>query len=71
MPARKFVETPDQIEVQYVEGSLPRGEFLGGLPLDGSTISVPATIAQAWIKAGVAKPVNKIAAPAADDKEFD
>lgn len=71
MPARKFVEAPDQIEVQYVEGSLPSGEFVGGLPLDGSTISVPATIAQAWIKAGVAKPVNKIAAPAADDKEFD
>ena len=71
MRARKFVEAPEQIEVQYVEGSLPSGEFVGGLPLDGSTISVPATIAQAWIKAGVAKPVNKIAAPAADDKEFD
>jgi hypothetical protein len=71
MPARKVTENPEQIEVQYVEGSLPRGEFVGGLPLDGSTISVPATIAQAWIKAGVAKPVNKIAAPAADDKEFD
>jgi hypothetical protein len=71
MPARKPYETADQIEVQYVEGSLPSGEFVGGLPLDGSTISVPATIAQAWIQAGVAKPVNKIAALAADDKEFD
>ena len=70
MPARKVTESAEQIEVQYVEGSLPRGEFVGGLPLDGSTISVPATIAQAWIKAGVAKPVNKIAALAADDKEF-
>ena len=71
MPARKVVQTPDHIEVQYVEGSLPSGEFVSGLPLDGSTISVPATIAQAWIQAGVAKPANKIAAPAADDKEFD
>lgn len=71
MRARKFVEAPEQIEVQYVEGSLPSGEFVSGLPLDGSTISVPATIAQAWIQAGVAKPANKIAAPAADEKEFD
>ena len=71
MPARKVTESPEQIEVQYVQGSLPCGEFVGGLPLDGSTISVPATIAQAWIKASVAKPVNKIAALAADDKEFD
>jgi hypothetical protein len=71
MPARKPYETADQIEVQYVEGSLPSGEFVGGLPLDGSTISVPATIAQAWIQAGVAKPVNKTAAPAAIEKEFE
>ena len=71
MPARKSYETADQIEVQYVEGSLPCGEFVGGLPLDGSTISVPATIAQAWIQAGVAKPVNKTAAPAAIEKEFE
>jgi len=32
---------------------------------------VPATIAQAWIQAGVAKPVNKTAAPAAIEKEFE
>ena len=56
------------IEVQYVADSLPQGEFVGGLPLDGSTISAPAAIAQAWIAAGIAKPAS--AAPAAeDDKE--
>jgi hypothetical protein len=56
------------IEVQYVADSLPQGEFVGGLPLDGSTISAPAALAQAWIAAGIAKPVS--AAPAAeDDKE--
>jgi hypothetical protein len=71
MSVRKATETVEQIDVQYVEGSLPRGEFVGGLPLDGSTISVPATIAQAWIQAGVAKPVNKTAAPAAIEKEFE
>jgi hypothetical protein len=71
MPARKVVETQDQIAVQFVQGSLPSGEFVNGLPADGSTISVPATIAQAWIQAGVAKPANVSAAPAADVKEFD
>jgi len=56
------------INVQYVAGSLPQGEFVGGLPLDGSTISAPAALAQAWIAAGIAKPAS--AAPAAeDDKE--
>ena len=56
------------IEVQYVAGSLPQGEFVGGLPLNGSTISAPAALAQAWIAAGIAKPAS--AAPAAeDDKE--
>ena len=70
MSVRKETETVEQIDVQYVEGSLPRGEFIGGLPLDGSTISVPATIAQAWIQAGIAKPVNNAAAPAAIKKEI-
>jgi hypothetical protein len=56
------------IDVQYVAGSLPQGEFVGGLPTDGSTISAPAVLAQAWIAAGIAKPAS--AAPAAeDDKE--
>jgi len=56
------------VDVQYVAGSLPQGEFVGGLPLDGSTISAPAALAQAWIAAGIAKPAS--AAPAAeDDKE--
>ena len=56
------------IDVQYVAGSLPQGEFVGGLPSDGSTISAPAALAQAWIAAGIAKPSS--AAPAAeDDKE--
>jgi hypothetical protein len=59
------------IDIQYVDGSLPSGEFIGGLPLDGSTISVPADIAQAWIQAGVAKPVSKTAAPAVIEKELE
>ena len=56
------------IEVQYVADSLPQGEFVGGLPLDGSTISAPAALAQAWIAAGIAKPVSAAHA-AEDDKE--
>lgn len=71
MPARKSNEATNNIDVQYIEGSLPSGEFVGGLPLDGSTISVPANIAQAWIQAGVAKPVKQSAAPAAIEKEFE
>ena len=60
--------TISHIDVQYVLGSLPQGEFVGGLPSDGSTISAPAVLAQAWIAAGIAKPAS--AAPAAeDDKE--
>lgn len=60
--------TISHIDVQYVLGSLPQGEFVGGLPSDGSTISAPAALAQAWIAAGIAKPAS--AAPAAeDDKE--
>ena len=56
------------IDVQYVLGSLPQGEFVGGLPTDGSTISAPAVLAEAWIAAGIAQRVS--AAPAAeDDKE--
>ena len=57
------------IDVQYVAGALPQGEFVGGLPLDGSTISAPAALAQAWIAAGIAKPAS--AAHAAEDKEND
>lgn len=56
------------ISVQYVADSLPQGEFVGGLPLDGSTISAPAALAQAWIAAGIAKPVSAAHA-AEDDKE--
>jgi hypothetical protein len=56
------------IDVQYVAGSLPQGEFIGGLPLDGSTISAPAALAQAWIAAGIAKPASAASA-AEDDKE--
>ena len=56
------------IDVQYVAGALPQGEFVGGLPLDGSTISAPAAIAQAWIAAGIAKPASAAHA-AEDDKE--
>jgi hypothetical protein len=53
------------IEVQHILGSLPQGEFVAGLPLDGSIISAPAVQAEAWIAAGIAKRV----APAAQDKE--
>jgi hypothetical protein len=65
------VPKSNTIDIQYVDGSLPSGEFIGGLPLDGSTISVPADIAQAWIQAGVAKPVSKTAAPAVIEKELE
>jgi len=71
MPAPKSINQSDAIEVQYVDGSLPSGEFANGLPSDGSTISVPADIAQAWIQAGVAKPVSKTAAPAVIEKELE
>lgn len=55
------------IDVQFVPGSLPQGEFVAGLPTDGSTISAPAVQAEAWIAAGIAKKVS--AAPAAESKE--
>jgi len=55
------------IDVQFVPGSLPQGEFVAGLPLDGSTISAPAVQAEAWIAAGIAKRIS--AAPAAESKE--
>lgn len=71
MPAPKKIEQSENIDIQYVAGSLPSGEFANGLPADGSTISVPADIAQAWIQAGVAKPVSNTAAPAVIEKEFD
>ncbi len=51
--------------VQHVLGSLPQGEFVAGLPLDGSIISAPAVQAEAWIASGIAKR----AASAAEDKE--
>lgn len=53
------------IEVQHIIGSLPQGEFVAGLPLDGSIISAPAVQAEAWIAAGIAKR----AAVAAESKE--
>jgi hypothetical protein len=53
------------IDVQFVPGSIPQGEFVGGLPSDGSIISAPAAQAEAWIAAGIAKR----AASAAEDKE--
>lgn len=54
-----------RILVQHVVGSLPQGEFVAGLPLDGSIINAPAVQAEAWIAAGIAKR----AASAAEDKE--
>lgn len=65
MPAPKRITS--HIEVQYIQGSLAEGEFVGGLPLDGSTINAPAVLAEAWIAAGIAQRVS--AAPAAEDKE--
>lgn len=53
------------IEVQFVPGSLPQGEFVAGLPSDGSIISAPVVQAEAWIAAGIAKR----AASAAESKE--
>ncbi len=55
------------IDVQFVPGSIPQGEFVAGLPSDGSIISAPVVQAEAWIAAGIAKRVS--AAPAAEDKE--
>jgi hypothetical protein len=55
------------IEVQFVPGSIPQGEFVAGLPSDGSIISAPVVQAEAWIAAGIAQRVS--AAPAAEDKE--
>jgi len=65
MPAPKTSKPISHIAVRYVHGSLPQGEFVAGLPLDGSIISAPAVQAEAWIAAGIAKRV----APAAQDKE--
>lgn len=66
MPAPKRIIS--HIEVRYIQGSLPEGEFVGGLPLDGSTINAPAVLAEAWIASGIAQRVS--AAPAVeDDKE--
>ena len=57
--------TISHVDVVYVPGSLPQGEFVAGLPLDGSIISAPAAQAEAWIASGIAKR----AASAAEDKE--
>lgn len=56
MPAPEKVIS--RIEVCYVQGSLAAGEFVGGLPLDGSTINAPAVLAEAWIAAGIAQRVS-------------
>jgi len=72
MPAPK----DELVQIQYVPGSLPQGQFVSGLPSDGSIISVNAETAAAWIAAGYAKKAST-AAPAAavvapsDDKEID
>jgi len=71
MPAPKRFNYPviSHINVRYIPGSLPQGEFVGGLPLDGSTINAPAVLAEAWIAAGIAE--RATAAPAAEDKEIE
>ena len=58
-------KTISHIDVCYVPGSLPQGEFVAGLPMDGSIISAPAAQAEVWIAAGIAKR----AALAAQSKE--
>jgi hypothetical protein len=58
-------KTISHIDVAFVPGSLPQGEFVAGLPKDGSIISAPAVQAEVWIAAGIAKR----AASAAEDKE--
>jgi len=60
-----------RIQVQYIQGSLPEGEFVGGLPTDGSIISAPAVQAEAWIATGIAQRVSNAALAAQDDKEND
>jgi len=70
------VPNEDLVQIQYVPGSLPQGQFMAGLPGDGSIISVNAQTAAVWIAAGYAKKAST-AAPAAavvapsDDKEID
>ena len=64
---RVLKNSSDTMEVRYVEDSLSEGEFFAGLPKDGSSVIVPASIAQAWISAGVATPVKIVAI--SDDKE--
>ena len=64
---RALKNSSDTMEVRYAEDSLPEGEFIAGLPKDGSSVIVPASIAQAWINAGVATPAKFVAV--SDDKE--
>jgi len=74
MPVHKRVNYNiiSRIAVRCVPDSLPAGEFVGGLPSDGSIINAPAVQAEAWIAAGIAERVNNAALAAqADDKEND
>lgn len=64
---RVLKSSSDTMEVRYAKDSLQEGEFIAGLPKDGSSVIVPASIAQAWISAGVATPVKIVAI--SDDKE--
>jgi hypothetical protein len=67
VPKQSEYKTVSHIDVQFVPGSIPQGEFVAGLPADGSIISAPVVQAEAWIAAGIAKR----AATAAEDKEND
>lgn len=58
------VKPDTQVLVSFVAGSLPKGEFIAGLPADGSPVLLPAAEAQALISAGLAKSASA-AAPAA------
>jgi hypothetical protein len=58
--------------VVAVPGALPDGQFVSGVPTDGSPVALPSDLARAYIEAGLVVPV-KSAAPAAevDDKEIE
>jgi hypothetical protein len=64
---------PDVQAVTFVAGSVPAGDFIAGLPMDGSVVHLPEQVAQSLISAGVAKPASAAkAAPVvalSDEKE--
>ncbi len=74
MRARKMSQSTESgdLLVVAVPGALPDGQFVSGVPTDGSPVALPSDLARAYIEAGLVVPV-KSAAPAAevDDKEIE